>query len=138
MSWRRRTRSRPVAMHAGPLLPIPTASIFFKICADQQGDIQCAAADYWIKGAHGPRRMTLAEHRGKWLVLFFYPRDFTFICPTELVGFAFSSVLSRNRIWLGLSRRRVYARDARTWLCGRKIPRFSCAGATLLHQWRFK
>ena len=46
-----------------------------------------AAADYWIKGAHGPRRMTLAEHRGKWVVLFFYPRDFTFICPTELVAF---------------------------------------------------
>jgi peroxiredoxin 2/4 len=43
-----------------------------------------AVADYWIKGAHGPRRMTLAEHRGKWVVLFFYPRDFTFICPTEL------------------------------------------------------
>ena len=46
-----------------------------------------AAADYWIRGAHGPRRMTLAEHRGKWLVLFFYPRDFTFICPTELIAF---------------------------------------------------
>ena len=46
-----------------------------------------AAVDYWIRGAHGPRRMTLAEHRGKWLVLFFYPRDFTFICPTELVAF---------------------------------------------------
>ena len=38
-------------------------------------------------GAPAPdRRMTLAEHRGKWLVLFFYPRDFTFICP-ELVAF---------------------------------------------------
>jgi alkyl hydroperoxide reductase subunit AhpC len=46
-----------------------------------------AAADYWIKGAHGPKRMALADHRGKWLVLFFYPRDFTFICPTELVAF---------------------------------------------------
>jgi Peroxiredoxin len=22
--------------------------------------------------------------RGKWLVLFFYPADFTFVCPTEL------------------------------------------------------
>jgi peroxiredoxin (alkyl hydroperoxide reductase subunit C) len=31
--------------------------------------------------------MALAEHRGKWLVLFFYPRDFTFICPTELIAF---------------------------------------------------
>ena len=46
-----------------------------------------AVVDYWIKGAHGPRHMTLAEHRGKWVVLFFYPRDFTFICPTELVAF---------------------------------------------------
>src|SRR5215470_9313746 len=46
-----------------------------------------AAVDYWIRGAHGPKRMTLAEHHGKWVVLFFYPRDFTFICPTELVAF---------------------------------------------------
>lgn len=35
-----------------------------------------------------PRRITLAEQKGKWVVLFFYPRDFTFICPTELKGFA--------------------------------------------------
>ena len=46
-----------------------------------------AGVDYWIRGAHGPKRMTLAEHRGKWVVLFFYPRDFTFICPTELFAF---------------------------------------------------
>lgn len=26
--------------------------------------------------------------RGKWLVLFFYPKDFTFVCPTEIKGFA--------------------------------------------------
>ena len=25
---------------------------------------------------------------GRWVVLFFYPKDFTFVCPTELVGFA--------------------------------------------------
>lgn len=25
---------------------------------------------------------------GKWLVLFFYPKDFTFVCPTEIKGFA--------------------------------------------------
>ncbi|MDO8462996.1 MAG: peroxiredoxin [bacterium] len=30
----------------------------------------------------------LADYRGSWLVLFFYPRDFTFICPTEIRGFA--------------------------------------------------
>jgi len=27
-------------------------------------------------------------YRGKWLVLFFYPKDFTFVCPTEIKGFA--------------------------------------------------
>ncbi len=27
---------------------------------------------------------TIESFRGKWLVLFFYPADFTFVCPTEL------------------------------------------------------
>jgi lipoyl-dependent peroxiredoxin subunit C len=27
-------------------------------------------------------------YKGKWLVLFFYPKDFTFVCPTEISGFA--------------------------------------------------
>jgi len=34
------------------------------------------------------RSVSLSEYRGQWLVLFFYPRDFTFVCPTELRGFA--------------------------------------------------
>lgn len=34
------------------------------------------------------RTMKLSELRGKWLVLFFYPADFTFICPTELAELA--------------------------------------------------
>jgi peroxiredoxin (alkyl hydroperoxide reductase subunit C) len=28
--------------------------------------------------------LSFQELRGKWLVLFFYPKDFTFVCPTEL------------------------------------------------------
>ena len=28
----------------------------------------------------------LADYKGKWLLLFFYPFDFTFVCPTELLG----------------------------------------------------
>jgi len=34
------------------------------------------------------KKISLADYKGKWLVLFFYPRDFTFVCPTELRGFA--------------------------------------------------
>ncbi|MBI4240047.1 redoxin domain-containing protein [Candidatus Uhrbacteria bacterium] len=29
-------------------------------------------------------KVSLASYHGKWLVLFFYPADFTFVCPTEL------------------------------------------------------
>lgn len=30
------------------------------------------------------KKIKLENYTGKWLVLFFYPADFTFICPTEL------------------------------------------------------
>lgn len=32
-------------------------------------------------------KSSLSDYKGKWLVLFFYPRDFTFICPTEIEEF---------------------------------------------------
>lgn len=30
------------------------------------------------------RKVKLSDYKGRWVVLFFYPADFTFICPTEL------------------------------------------------------
>ncbi|MCL5009626.1 MAG: peroxiredoxin [Candidatus Parvarchaeota archaeon] len=33
-------------------------------------------------------KVKLSAYKGKWVVLFFYPADFTFVCPTELEGFA--------------------------------------------------
>jgi peroxiredoxin 2/4 len=30
----------------------------------------------------------LSDLQGKYVVLFFYPLDFTFVCPTEIVGFS--------------------------------------------------
>jgi peroxiredoxin (alkyl hydroperoxide reductase subunit C) len=32
--------------------------------------------------------ITNASFDGKWKVIFFYPKDFTFVCPTEIVEFA--------------------------------------------------
>lgn len=29
-------------------------------------------------------QLRLSDYKGKWVVLFFYPGDFTFVCPTEL------------------------------------------------------
>lgn len=34
------------------------------------------------------KKMRLSDFRGKWLVLAFYPADFTFVCPTELAELA--------------------------------------------------
>jgi len=30
------------------------------------------------------KKVKLSDYRGKWLVVVFYPADFTFVCPTEL------------------------------------------------------
>jgi peroxiredoxin 2/4 len=31
-------------------------------------------------------KVSLSDYSGKWLVLFFYPLDFTFVCPTEITA----------------------------------------------------
>jgi len=31
---------------------------------------------------------TLSQFRGKYVLLFFYPLDFTFVCPTEIIAFS--------------------------------------------------
>ncbi len=32
------------------------------------------------------KEVSLSDYKGKWLVLFFYPLDFTFVCPTEITA----------------------------------------------------
>lgn len=34
------------------------------------------------------KRIKLSDYKGKWLALFFYPLDFTFVCPTEITAFS--------------------------------------------------
>lgn len=33
------------------------------------------------------KEIKLSDYKGKWVVLFFYPLDFTFVCPTEITAF---------------------------------------------------
>ena len=33
-------------------------------------------------------KVSLDDFKGKWVILFFYPLDFTFVCPTEIVEFS--------------------------------------------------
>jgi alkyl hydroperoxide reductase subunit AhpC len=34
------------------------------------------------------KQISLDDYKGKYLVLFFYPLDFTFVCPTEIIAFS--------------------------------------------------
>src|ERR1700675_3309954 len=34
------------------------------------------------------KNISLSDYKGKWLVMFFYPLDFTFVCPTEIIAFS--------------------------------------------------
>ena len=34
------------------------------------------------------KEIALEDYKGKWLVFFFYPLDFTFVCPTEIIAFS--------------------------------------------------
>ena len=44
------------------------------------------APDFKVNTTHGER--SLADYKGKWLVLFSHPADFTPVCTTEFIGFA--------------------------------------------------
>lgn len=53
----------------------------------------------------------LSDLQGKWVCLFFYPLDFTFVCPTELVAFnkAVGDFADRNTVLLTASTDSVYS-----------------------------
>ena len=34
------------------------------------------------------KKISLSDYKGKYVVLFFYPLDFTFVCPTEIIAFS--------------------------------------------------
>jgi peroxiredoxin (alkyl hydroperoxide reductase subunit C) len=49
--------------------------------------------------------LRLADVRSEWIVLFFYPRDFSFVCPTEVSGFhrSLAAFEAENSVVLGVS-----------------------------------
>ncbi len=64
--------------------------------------------------------ISLSDYKGKWLILLFYPLDFTFVCPTELTAFS-DRIEELNGIGaevLGVSTDSVHSH--RAWL---KTPR---------------
>ncbi|HGY5551089.1 MAG TPA: peroxiredoxin, partial [Prochlorococcus sp.] len=51
------------------------------------------------------KEISLSQFRGKYVVLFFYPLDFTFVCPTEITAFSdrYSDFSNKNTEVLGVS-----------------------------------
>jgi len=52
--------------------------------------VTAQAPTFVAKAVSGKEFVTvdLASYKGKWVVLFFYPLDFTFVCPTEITAFS--------------------------------------------------
>lgn len=61
-------------------------------------------------------KVKLSDYEGKWLVLFFYPRDFTFVCPTEITALSdrAEEFADRDAEILGVSTDSVYSH--RAWI----------------------
>lgn len=42
------------------------------------------------------KKISLADYKGKYVVLVFYPFDFTYVCPTELIAFSERNIEFKN------------------------------------------
>jgi peroxiredoxin (alkyl hydroperoxide reductase subunit C) len=51
------------------------------------------------------KELKLSSYRGKYVILFFYPLDFTFVCPSEIIAFdaAIEKFQKKNTQVLGVS-----------------------------------
>jgi peroxiredoxin (alkyl hydroperoxide reductase subunit C) len=70
------------------------------------------APDFKAVSTHG--EISLSQYKGKWVVLFSHPADFTPVCTTEFVGFAqnYDEFAKRNVQLIGLSIDSIYAHIA--------------------------
>ncbi len=76
--WKRETVSAPATSEpTGPRWTTPAR------VGRVAPDFEAAA---YMDG--GFRNVKLSDYRGRWVLLMFYPGDFTFVCPTELTALA--------------------------------------------------
>lgn len=66
-----------------------------EITAPRMPGLNQPAPDFKAPTTHGEK--TLADYKGKWLVLFSHPADFTPVCTTEFMAFAQRHEEFRNR-----------------------------------------
>jgi peroxiredoxin 2/4 len=68
----------------------------------------------YLRGERAPIVFDLSSHVGSWVVLFFYPGDFTLICPTELSAFAkrHEEFLAEDAVLLAASTNSCFSHNA--------------------------
>ncbi|OGP23660.1 MAG: thioredoxin peroxidase [Deltaproteobacteria bacterium GWB2_55_19] len=57
--------------------------------SETKATVQNEAPDFKAQAVMGDgtvKEVNLSDYRGKYVVLFFYPLDFTFVCPTEIIA----------------------------------------------------
>ena len=66
-------------------------------------ELKAVTGDDHVK--NGFPTYTPETHKGKWRVIFFYPKDFTFVCPTEIAGYSRlrGQFLDRDAVLMGAS-----------------------------------
>ncbi len=57
-----------------------------KNCCEYRAEINALAPNFEAEAYQNDmiKKVILDNYKGQWIVLFFYPADFTFVCPTEL------------------------------------------------------
>ena len=70
--------------------------------------IRKPAPAFCLNGAQGTQTLsnvTLQQYKGKWVILLFYPMDWTFVCPTEIFAYndAADKFAALNTVVLGVS-----------------------------------
>ena len=79
------------------------------------------APDFSVEAVVGDgdfKKVSLSDYKGKYVVLFFYPADFTFICPTEIQEFSrrYEEFRAMNCEVLGVSTDSKHSHKA--WITG--------------------
>jgi len=91
-------------------------------CSNKPAQVESPAPLFDLEACEGSgehfTRVKLSALKGKWVILFFYPLDFTFICPTEITGFnsRFDEFTKLNAVIVGASTDSVHSHKA--WING--------------------
>lgn len=119
------------------LVPASLVSLVFASEASALGGVQPAldqpAPDFTLPSNSGDGQISLADYRGKWVVVYFYPKDFTPGCTLEARKFQqdLPKYLARNTQILGISADDV---DSHSEFCdseGLKFPLLSDVEGTV-------